>query len=1144
MAEVDRLEIVVTAETKEAESSISSLCKRLAELQGRINALSVAGLGRRISSISKALNAGETVKALKSVGAQAEKTAKSVGKAVAPGKMSNAEILAAQDRLRELQARAEAGRGRFKDRILSSRWGSRYTEKGESLMTRAVKADFEYRRQQAADARIRETYRQMFAQRGALPETPKPDGSQAAEETAKAAQAAMTLADNMDRAGASTRAVQDAISSMGHTASSGLSNAVGSFTEGFKSLASDLPARLATIGEHLKTAGGAALEFGKALGSAAIRGFGPLLQKILSPITRLKDGFTGLTSSLHGLLSRFGRLAVLRLFRTAIQAIGKAISEGINNVYQYSAAIGGSFKGAMDSAATAMQYFKNSIGAAAAPLVSLFIPYINAAIGALVSLINIINQVFAALGGAVSFTRAKKSLTEFGKAAKGAGGGAGKAAKEMDKFLASWDEITNIKTPDDSGGGGGGGGGAGDFLDMFEEAPIDQAILDAINNGQWYELGEMLAQKLNDILPSEEQMYAWGRRLGELVNNGINVALGFMRTFDFAGLGSRISAGLNGMISAIEWNKLGALIVRQTLALWDTAIGFIRGLDFGQIARAVSDLLLGAWNEMIMWLNGWDWTELGHMVANKIIDFLTNIKWEELGQTLWELFNAGVKAAAEFFTALDEVFSEKLGPIWDVVKAVGAAFLLWKLADGLLGGLSTMQTILSMINTTTVGIGLVLLGVYTLVQGVVDQVTNGLNWDNLGEQIGGIIILLGGLYLLLGPIGVAIGAIVTGIGEFALGLKEWLDTGAASNEILTQMSIGLGLVGAGIALITGAWIPLLIAGIGIAVTWIVGKWDEIKAKAQEVWDKIVEIWGLAGEWFNTNVITPIAEFFNSLKATIELAFEAARQFVIDTWLTISEWFNTNVIVPITTFFNSLKATIELAFEAARQFVMDAWSTVSAWFDSTVVQPVIAVFEPIQGAITGFLSDPVGAIKQAWINIKSWFARNIINPISSAFSNLGNTIKSAFFGAINNVIGGLNSFVGLVNSLGIDFEGWSQTYDLGILGTYTLGIPGIHLKPFNLPTIPTIEYAEGGFPSEGEMFIAREAGPELVGRMGNRSAVANNDQIVDGIRQGVYEAMVAANNAQGGKEVKVYIDGKDITDYTRKRQNQMARALGV
>ena len=1104
MAEVDRLEIVVTAETKEAESSISSLCKKLAELQGRINAISIAGLGKKISSISKALNTGEAIKALKSVSNQAEKTAKSVAKAASPTKLSKEEIAAAQERLRALQAETEARRGLFKDRILSSRRNMTYREKGESLMTRSVKADFAYRRGIAEDERVRELSRQMIAQRNPLPEIPKPDGSQAAEENAKAAQSAMDLANKMQEAGASTREVQDAISSLGETSSSHLSGLLSSLTDGLRGLSSDLPARLAIIGDHLRTAGGAALELGKALGSAAIRGFGPLMQKLLSPITRLKDGLTGLTSAFHGMLSRFGRLAVLRLFRTAIQAIGRAISEGINNVYQYSAAINGSFKGAMDSAATSMQYFKNSIGAAAAPLVSMFIPYINAAISALVSLINIINQVFAALGGAVSFTRAKKSMTEFGKATKGAGGGAKKAAKDLDKFLASWDEITNIKMPDDSGGGGGGGGAAADYLDMFEEAPIDQAILDAINSGKWYELGEMLAQKLNDILPSEEQMYAWGRRLGELINNGINLALGFMRTFDFAGLGSRISAGLNGMISAIEWNKLGALIVRNTLALWDTAIGFIRGLDFGQVARAVSDLLLGAWNELIMWLNGWDWSEMGHMVANKIIDFLTNIKWEELGQTLWELFNASVKAASEFFTALDEVFSEKLGPIWDVVKAVGAAFLLWKLADGLLGGLDTMRTILSMINTTTVGIGLSLLGVYTLVQGVVDQVTNGLNWDNLGEQIGGIVILLGGLYLLLGPIGVAIGAIVTGIGEFALGLKEWIDTGTASNEILTQMSVGLGLIGVGIALITGSWIPLLIAGIGIAVTWIVGKWDEIKAKAQEVWDKIVEIWGLAGEWFNTNVIIPIA-----------------------------------------TFFDSLKASIELAFEAAKQFVTDAWLTVSTWFDETVVKPVSSLFETLKGSVESFLSDPVGTIKEAWIGVKQWFQETIIDPITLAFSGLGETIKSAFFGGVNTVISGVNGFIGALNSFSIAWDGFTKQIRNPFTGTiYNWGVPGFDIHPFNIPTIPPIEYAEGGFPAEGEMFIAREAGPELVGRMGSRSAVVNNDQIVEGIRQGVYEAMVAANNGQNNKEVKVYIDGKDITDYTRKRQNQLARALGV
>ena len=63
------------------------------------------------------------------------------------------------------------------------------------------------------------------------------------------------------------------------------------------------------------------------------------------------------------------------------------------------------------------------------------------------------------------------------------------------------------------------------------------------------------------------------------------------------------------------------------------------------------------------------------------------------------------------------------------------------------------------------------------------------------------------------------------------------------------------------------------------------------------------------------------------------------------------------------------------------------------------------------------------------------------------------------------------------------------------------------------------YASGGFPSTGQMFIAREAGPELVGRIGNKTAVANNEQITSGIASAVYNAMIAAqddgNSGNGG-----------------------------
>lgn len=65
-------------------------------------------------------------------------------------------------------------------------------------------------------------------------------------------------------------------------------------------------------------------------------------------------------------------------------------------------------------------------------------------------------------------------------------------------------------------------------------------------------------------------------------------------------------------------------------------------------------------------------------------------------------------------------------------------------------------------------------------------------------------------------------------------------------------------------------------------------------------------------------------------------------------------------------------------------------------------------------------------------------------------------------------------------------------------------------------------AGGGFPDTGQMFIAREAGPELVGRIGRRTAVANNDQIVQGIASAVRSAMIGANNPNGGGTTRITV----------------------
>lgn len=87
-----------------------------------------------------------------------------------------------------------------------------------------------------------------------------------------------------------------------------------------------------------------------------------------------------------------------------------------------------------------------------------------------------------------------------------------------------------------------------------------------------------------------------------------------------------------------------------------------------------------------------------------------------------------------------------------------------------------------------------------------------------------------------------------------------------------------------------------------------------------------------------------------------------------------------------------------------------------------------------------------------------------------------------------------------------------------------------------------KYANGGMPSFGQMFIAREAGPELVGSLGNRTAVMNNDQIVASVSAGVYNAVVSAMSQIGSSAVELYahVDEGIVID----RINQKTKQTGI
>ena len=125
-----------------------------------------------------------------------------------------------------------------------------------------------------------------------------------------------------------------------------------------------------------------------------------------------------------------------------------------------------------------------------------------------------------------------------------------------------------------------------------------------------------------------------------------------------------------------------------------------------------------------------------------------------------------------------------------------------------------------------------------------------------------------------------------------------------------------------------------------------------------------------------------------------------------------------------------------------------------------------------------------------------------NPVVNFFKKMANGI----IGIFNKMITGINDL------FHIKFKG------LKVGGVEV--IPSFDVRLVNIPKIPLFE--EGGLVDAGQMFIAREAGPELVGSIGRKTAVANNDQIIAGIEAGVYRAMVAANSGGTGSNQVIRI----------------------
>ena len=459
---------------------------------------------------------------------------------------------------------------------------------------------------------------------------------------------------------------------------------------------------------------------------------------------------------------------------------------------------------------------------------------------------------------------------------------------------------------------------------------------------------------------------------------------------------------------------------------------------------------------------------------------------------------------------------DNLKEILELVTTIGTALLAWRLATELMTGISALKALsqngLSIPLTITAGAILTATGFKIEFSGIKDAIEKKLNGFNFSEIIlGGLVgtagtgllgkgigqfiakafsestiakaITAGGGTISTGLIGAAIGGIVAGIPMFVTGIYDAVTNGL---NILNGLLIPAGstLAGAGIGAIIGSLGGPIGTGIGAIIGLVVGGLTDLGILIYQKWDEISAFFAPVAEWFDVNVVQPISGFFSGLWTDIVDTFSPAVTWFSDLWKSVSQTFE-DVFYDIGILVSGTWETIKIV-----------WGIASDWFEMHIIQPLFNLFSSLWSGITGWASNTWASICNwalaAYTYINTYFISPMRYAVSTVFNGLVGAVKSALNGVISALNSALSWMFGGINGI------LSSLRNFSIAG-YS---PFAGLREISVPQIPML--ANGGYVDQGQLFIAREAGAEMVGSIGRRTAVANNDQIVEGITNGVRE----------------------------------------
>ena len=516
---------------------------------------------------------------------------------------------------------------------------------------------------------------------------------------------------------------------------------------------------------------------------------------------------------------------------------------------------------------------------------------------------------------------------------------------------------------------------------------------------------------------------------------------------------------------------------------------------------------------------------VGLMAAGAVgLAATVGLNWTAMSSELASTLALITGVVGGFLLALGAImaFSGANLPLGIALMALGGASLVtaavinWHNSDRhLTDALNTLTGVLAgaslavgaMLAFTGVAIGL---GIALMAVGAVTLVSAAaLNWNSISNALASPLsrvgLLVSGATLALGAILAFSGCMPLGIALMAVGAASLvsvmaLNWNGLSDEIrnviaiiTTVVSVAFLAIGAALAF-SGANIPLglalLAAGAVTMGTAIMPNWNDLSDNVQQKISMITTVVG--GALLAVGAILALS----GVALPLGLGLMAAGALSLGAIATL----NWDFVV------NSIKKVV---------------SVITGILSGALI--VLGVLLCLSGAGVGLGL----AVLAAGLSLSyaAWTLDD--NPITRFVRQMANSI----IGLVNGVIDAINDM------FHIKFNG------LSVMGI-TL-IPAFDIRLVDIPHIPFFE--DGGFPNEGQLFIAREAGAEMVGAMGRRTAVANNDQIVEGIsagvsvaNDGVIAAIYALLNVVEEKDFSVNIGDNQIGE----SYDRYNRARGV